>query len=117
MPAEIINDWRLTSDSERFRIFPKNKKGETTPVYRENHFLRLQRNGALIVIKRYLHQGQWLWRISTSDKPVYDLDVRDELSRLLFPVEGLRDGEGRRLGDRDKAEAVMIGFITGRFAI
>lgn len=118
MAAEIINGWRVTSDSERFRIFPQNRKGETVPVYRENHFLRLQKDGALVVIKRYLHQRQWFWRISTlGEKAVYDLDVRDELSRLLFPVPGKRDGEGRRLGDREKATDVMVGFLTGRYAI
>lgn len=118
MPAEIINGWRITSDQETFRIFPKNKQGETTPITRCNQFLRLQQNGHLVVIKRYLHQGLWFWRISTlGEKAVYDLDVRDELSRLLFPVPGLRDGEGRRLGDREKATEVMIGFLTGRFAI
>jgi hypothetical protein len=118
MPAEIINGWRITSDSETFRIFPKAADGTTRPITRCNQFLRLQRDGALIVIKRYLHQRQWFWKVSTlGDKHCYDLDVRDELSRLLFPVPGKQDGEGRRLGDREKATEVMVGFLTGRFAI
>lgn len=118
MPAEIINGWRVTSDSETFRIFPKNKKGETTPITRCNQFLRLQRDDALVVIKRYLHQGQWFWKISTrGEKHCYDLDIRDELSHLLFPVSGLRNGEGQRVGDREKVTDVMVGFMTGRFAI
>ncbi len=118
MPAEIINEWRVTSDSETFRIFPKAADGTTRPITRVNQFLRLQKDGALVVVKRYLHHGIWFWKISTmGDKHCYDLDVRDELSRLLFPVEGRRSGEGRRIGDQEKAADVMVGFLTGRFAI
>lgn len=117
MPAEIINGWRVTSDSEQFRIFPKNRYGQTVPVTRSNQFLRLQQDGNTIIVKRYLHRGLWYWRISTSDKHQYDLDIQDELSNLLFPVEGLRNGEGRRIGDRKQAKNVMDGFMAGRFAI
>ncbi len=118
MPAEIINGWRVTSDSEQFRIFPKAADGTTRPITRVNQFLRLQQNGNLVVCKRYLHQGQWFWKISTrGEKHCYDLDIRDELSHLLFPIAGKRDGEGQRLGDREKAVDVLVGFLSGRFAI
>lgn len=117
MAAETINGWTVTSDSETFRIFPKGADGKTRPITRINQFLYLTNDrNEQIIVKRYLHQGQWFWKISTCEKHKYDLDIRDSLSRLLFPVPGLRDGEGRRLGDREKATDVMIGFMAGRYA-
>ena len=117
MPAETINGWTISSESEMFRIFPKNRQGEVRPVTKINQFLRLRNSqGGDLTIKRYFHQGQWYWRLSTEDKPVYDLDVRDQIARTLFPIPGKFDGEGRRAGDRHKAEEVLVGFLTGRYA-
>jgi hypothetical protein len=111
----MLNGWSVTSDQETFRIFPKDKRGNTRPITRINQFLYLQgSNGQMITFKRYLHQGQWYWRSSQVNKPIYDLDVRDELSRLLFPLPNARNGEGHRVGCYDKTTTLMLQWISGK---
>ncbi len=81
-----IGSYIVSAESETFRIYPKNKKGESIPVTRVNNFIYLRDAGSskLVVFKRYLHCKQWYWRDSRELKPVHEADVVSEIARMLF---------------------------------
>src|SRR5262245_41662835 len=98
---KVIGRWKVTIEQERYRIFPKNKDGETVPVQRWNRFIILlhEAHDEPIVFKNYLHRGSWLWNDSREPKkPCYEIDVEKELARLLFK------------GDRAQAKELMVSF-------
>lgn len=81
-----IGNWMVSTDREQFRIFPKNKQGQTVPVTRINIFLTLTciRSGAVVVFKRYWHMKQWFWRDSRDSKPCDEMHVLEEVARMLY---------------------------------
>lgn len=99
-----IGNWLVSYDSETFRIFPKNKRGETVPVTITRHFLYLQdvRTGTLISLKRYRHRREWYWRDSRDPKPTMEFVVIGEVARLLFG------------GDRERAKALLTRMLLGQ---
>lgn len=80
-----VNNWFVSHERERFRIFPKNRAGETIPVWRHNIFLTLRHhaNSDVVVFKHYLHQRQWLWRDSREKEMVSESEVLREVARML----------------------------------
>jgi hypothetical protein len=103
MKTVQIGNWLVSADSETFRIFPRNRRGETIPVTRINHFLYLRctLSGMLVTFKRYLHQGAWFWRDSRDRTWAFEADVIAEVARMLF-----RGDEGKA---RDLLLAVLVG--------
>lgn len=99
-----INGWTVTADSETFRIFPTNKKGQTIPITRINQFLYLRNpSGAgLIVLKRFLHQKEWRWRDSLVEKTVDEVLIRKRIASTLFK------------GDEGKATDLMVRWVSGQ---
>lgn len=100
----VIGNYDVSSDSEVFRIFPKNKKnGKVTPITRVNHFLYLRHvpSGSLIVMKRYLHMNNWYWRDSRDTKPTSESTILAEVSRMLFG------------GDQDRGAELLTQVLTG----
>jgi hypothetical protein len=98
-----IGRYVVSYDSEQFRIFPKNAKGETVPVWRINHFLYLRcaATGQLTVFKRYLHMKSWYWRDSRDPRPVSEAAVVGEVARMLFR------------GDESHARDLLVAVLTG----
>lgn len=99
----VIGNYKVSSDSEIFKIFPKNKKGQTTPITRVNHFLYLEHipSGTLTVMKRYLHMNNWYWRDSRDTKPTSESTILAEVSRMLFG------------GDQDRGAELLTQVLTG----
>ena len=99
----VIGGWSVSYMSEQFRIFPKNKAGQTIPIRRVNYFLTLKhtRNTDEIVFKRYLHRGLWYWRDSREKASQYEDEIVKEIARHLFK------------GDRVKAENLIISMLMG----
>jgi len=90
-----IGRYLAATDTETYRIFPKNAKGESIPVTRINHFLylRSQDSGELVVFKRYWHMREWHWRDSRDKEPCSEAHVMREIARMLFrgDVRGAKD--------------------------
>ncbi len=103
MAVVQIGNYLVSADSETFRIFPKNKKGQTTPITRINQFLYLRcaKSGVTTVFKRYLHQKRWYWRDSRDTQPTSESAVLSEVSRMLFQ------------GNKDKAQDLLIKVVAG----
>ena len=79
-----IGDYTVHAESERFRIFPKNRHGQTVPVTRINHFIYLtHKSGVQVTLKRYLHMKNWYWRDSRDKGPCDEMHVVSEVSRML----------------------------------
>jgi hypothetical protein len=99
----VIGSYLVSHDAETFRIFPKNRAGETVPVTRFNYFLYLRCtfSGQLVTFKRYLHQKNWFWRDSRDAKPTDDRSVQKEVARMLFK------------GDEGKAGLLLTSMLTG----
>jgi len=95
--------YSVMADSETFRIYPKNKQGQTVPVTRINYkwFVRHE-SGTLVVFKRYLHQKRWYWSDSRVKGPCSEEHVLAEVSRMLFA------------GDRSKGGDLLMRNLTGR---
>lgn len=117
MTTPTFRGWTLTTSRESFRIFPKNAGGEAIPVTKVNMFLTLTNaKGEQIIYKRYLHMKQWFYRSSLQakgERPMCELDVRDEVARILFPIPGKRDGEGRQAGDTERAVDILMWWMAG----
>lgn len=83
-----IGEYTVSAESETFRIFPKNRHGQTVPVTRINTFISLtHRSGVRVVFKRYLHMKKWYWRDSRDTRPCEETDVVKEVSRMLAVSE------------------------------
>lgn len=115
MAPALVNGWEVSARYETFRIYPKNKQGEVCPVTKVNQYLTVSRLACTITFKRYLHRGNWYYRCSLVNKPIYDLDMRDFVSGLLFPTAaGARNGEGQPIGDRAAAEQLITNWISSK---
>jgi hypothetical protein len=106
-----VNNWIVSHETEKFRIFPKNRAGESIPVWRHNIFLNLRhaRTGDVVVFKHYLHQKAWLWRDSREQKPVDEVDVLREVARML--------GVGRKTAEDVVLAAKVNGVIPHGVAV
>ncbi len=115
MATTTINGYTLETSTETYRIFPKGRNGEAIPVTKVNNFLTLRNaaKGVEVTFKRYLHMKQWYYRCSLDKEPIHELDVRDTVARILFPIPGKLDGEGRKAGDREKAVDVLLWWVAG----
>ncbi len=98
-----IGNFLVSSETERFRIFPQGKDGTVRPITRINNFLYLRclRSGQFIAFKRYLHLKQWYWRDSRDTKPTSEREVVSEVARMLFG------------GDENRARDVLVAVVTG----
>jgi hypothetical protein len=101
MKVVRIGDYRVSYDIEQFRIFPKDAQGKSRPVTRINQFLYITNRHGTLTFKRYLHMKSWHWRDSREPKPVYEIDVINEVARILFD------------GDKDRARDLLVAFVTG----
>lgn len=83
--AVRIGNYLVSADRETFRIFPKNRAGQTIPVTRINNFIYLEcvKGGGTVIFRRYLHMKQWHWRDSRDVRPCDESDVLRELKRML----------------------------------
>lgn len=100
-----IGNYTVSSDSETFRIFPRNKKGESIPVTITRTFLHLRHAaGALVTITRYRHRRDWLWRDSRYDKPVTYRQVVDNVASMLF--------KGNKATAADLLQAAVDGCLV-----
>lgn len=102
--AVTIGGYLVSADSEQFRIFPKNKQGQTTPITRINHFLYLRnvQTGHLTVMKRYLHMKMWYWKDSRDKASCDESQIVSEIARMLYK------------GDKDLAAGLVIRMLTGQ---
>ncbi len=99
----VINGWTVSADSETFRIFPQNAKGQTIPITRINQFLYLRNaTGGLVVLKRFLHQKEWRWRDSLVEKTVDEVLIRKRIAGVLFG------------GDEERATDLMVRWVSGQ---
>lgn len=70
---------------ESFRVFPKNKKGETivVPVIRTVFTLR-HRTGEEITFRRFLYRKEWKWGDSRIKGSISENHVVSEIARMMF---------------------------------
>ena len=81
--------WEVRLDNEVFRIFPKNKDGQTFPVTVRRSFIYLRRENLLgeydgITFKHYLHRRNLYWSDSRQKGSCARHHVSRSLARLLF---------------------------------
>ena len=108
-----IGNWLVSHETERYRIFPKNRRGDSIPVWRHNVFiyLRCTLSGGLVVFKHFLHQKQWLWRDSREKGLVCESDVLKEVARMLGV--GPRTAQDVVLAAKLNREVPHGGVVTG----
>jgi hypothetical protein len=94
--------YAITTDRDEFRIFPRNKHGQTRPVRIVRIFIKLTEDTTKeeITFKRYLHRKQWYWGDSRVNGPVSDAHVIGEIARMAFG------------GDHGAAVTLMIKAMT-----
>ncbi len=71
--------------SEAFRIFPKNKQGETIVVQIIRTIFTLRhKSGEEVSFRRFLHLGKWKWGDSRIKGSISEDHVITEIARMMF---------------------------------
>lgn len=98
--------WSYRLRYEAFRIFPKNKEGESIPVWVRRSFLEMKTDlkdgsAAVIVVKYFKHRRQFYWSDSRQKGSQPRHQIKSEVARLLF--QGNRELADRLLKEVESA--------------
>lgn len=80
----VINGYTVQKITECFRIFPKNRKGDTIPLTINRRLFTLRRAGTELTMKEHLYRGRLLWNDSRVKGSIDKSEVVSEIARMLF---------------------------------
>jgi hypothetical protein len=86
-----VGNYDVMVDSDHYRIFPKNRQGETIPVTISKQLIHLRAvpTGRVTTFKRFKHRGKWKWSDSRHKRGgCSEQHVRAELARMIFRGDG-----------------------------